>query len=163
MKKICAVLVMLLLLNGCGSRETFETIGDDYVQSAAAARMEILLNIPQEAATPSLKNENAEKIYLCDGYTLTVQTLEAGDLDATIRAVSGYGRDSLVVMETEQGDFTRYDFVWSSAGEGGDQVGRAAVLDDGSYHYAVACMAPEESSGALREAWDAIFDSFWLG
>lgn len=163
MKKCCAVVLLLLLLSGCGVQETFETVSDVYVQSAAAVQMEILLNIPREAVIQSLQNETGEKIYLCDGYTLTVQTLDAGDLNATIQTVSGYSRDSLTVLETAPGDYKRYDFVWSSAGEGGDQVGRAAILDDGSHHYVVACMAPAETSGDLRDVWDAIFDSFWLG
>lgn len=163
MKKCCAVILLLLLLTGCGAQETFETISDEYVQSASAVQMDILLNVPQEAVMQSLKNEDGEKIYLCEGYTLTVQTMEAGDLDATIQTICGYSRDSLTVMETAPGDYKRYDFVWSCAGEGGDQVGRAAILDDGSHHYAVSCMAPEENSGALRDTWDAIFNSFWLG
>lgn len=163
MKKCCAVILLLLLLTGCGAQETFETISDEYVQSASAVQMDILLNVPQEAVMQSLKNEDGEKIYLCEGYTLTVQTMESGDLDATIQTICGYSRDSLTVMETAPGDYKRYDFVWSCAGEGGDQVGRAAILDDGSHHYAVSCMAPEENSGALRDTWDAIFNSFWLG
>lgn len=163
MKKCWIFLALTVLLCGCGStRETFETVNDSCIQSAAAVQRKILLTLPDEAALPTMENESGEKLYLCRGYTLTLQTMEAGDLSGTIQDISGYKRDSLTVMETAPGDFKRYDFVWSSAGEDGDQVGRAAVLDDGSHHYVLTCMAPADTAGELTQTWDGIFGSFWL-
>ena len=49
------------------------------------------------------------------------------------------------------------------AGEGGDQVARTVVLDDGNYHYAVTCMASENDYDLADSGWDRIFGSFWLG
>lgn len=163
MKKCWVLLVLAALLCGCsGAEETFETVHDAYVQSAAAVQREILVSLPDEAAVSAMENESGEKLYLCRGYTLTLQTMEAGDLNGTIQEISGYSRDSLTVMETAPGEFKRYDFVWSSAGENGDQLGRAAILDDGSHHYVLTCMAPESAAGELAQTWDAIFGSFWL-
>ena len=42
----------------------------------------------------------------------------------------------------------------------GNQIGRAAILDDGNYHYVLSCMAPEALGGDLRETWDRVFASF---
>ena len=41
-------------------------------------------------------------------------------------------------------------------------MGRAAVIDDGSYHYCLTVMAAEEEAPQLRGTWQALFDSFTL-
>ena len=53
-----------------------------------------------------------------------------------------------------------YHKVWTAAGEGGDQLGRAQILSDGEFHYVVAVMADCTASGTLAETWQALFDSF---
>lgn len=161
MLKKCIVLVLMaFLLSGCGVAETFETVEDDWLQPVMAPMSEIKLALPESAAAPVLSGENGEKLYLCDDYVLTVQTLEAGDMDRTARSISGFPIENLTVMETASGTCKRRDWVWTAAGEGGDQIGRAAVLDDGTYHYCVTVMAGEEQAGSLQEQWDEIFDSF---
>jgi len=47
------------------------------------------------------------------------------------------------VIKTAQDTYERYDFVWTAAGEDGLQTGRACILDDGNYHYALSAMAEE--------------------
>ena len=42
----------------------------------------------------------------------------------------------------------------------GEMVGRAAILDDGNYHYALSALAPAETAQQLEEIWEAIFQSF---
>lgn len=160
MKKVCFVLVLALFLTGCG-RETFETVSDIYDVPALAQPRQLELALPEEAAVQSM--ESSEGIlYLCDGYTLTLQTMDAGDLDRTLRQCTGFTKDQLTVMETQHDGVKRYDCVWSAAGEGGDQVGRAAVLDDGSCHYVVTVMANFAAAGDLADTWENILDSISL-
>lgn len=159
MKKCWLILVLAVFLTGCGAQETFETVSDIYDAPAMAQMRQLEIALPKEAAVPSMENEDAGKIYLCNGYTLTVQTLAGGDLDRTMRQLTGFGREQLTVMETQVEGIDRYACVWSAAGEGGDQIGRAVILDDGSYHYAVTVMADSASAGELAEIWQEILKS----
>ena len=117
---------------------------------------EIQLQLPKEATAPVLQSQEGGKLYLCDGYTLTVQTLSAGDIDRTMREVTGFSKDQLTVMETEQMDFRRYD---CAAAEEGEQVARTVILDDGNYHYAVTVMADFASAGELANTWQSLLAS----
>lgn len=162
MKKFWIVLALALLLTGCSAQETYETLSDDYLQPAMAQLQQVVLTLPEEAAVQSMENDTAGKLYLCDGYTLTVQTVDGGDLDRTVRQLTGFSKDQLTVMETERNGVKRYQCVWTAAGEGGDHVGRALVLDDGSYHYAVTVMAQSAIAGELAQTWQDIFDSVSL-
>lgn len=161
MKKCWIIVLCGVLLSGCGARETFETISDSYVAGAAAAALQVKVELPEDAAVVTMENQDGGKLYLCDDYCVTVQTLAGGNLDGTVRTVTGYGLDDLTLMETTQGNLTRYDLVWTSAGEGGDQVGRAAILDDGNYHYVLSAMADAGKTEAVSEDWQQLFQSFW--
>ena len=88
-----------------------------------------------------------------------LETCDSGDLSATIRALSGYEKGQLTILETRQGDCDRYDFVWTMAGETGDRLGRAAILDDGNYHY---CMYAIRDQGNTNIVWRDVFSSFSL-
>lgn len=162
MKKCWIILALTLFLSGCSAQETFETVSDVLDVPAMAQMQQIELALPKEAATASMENPDAGKIYLCDGYTLTVQTMDAGDLNRTLQQLTGYVREQLTVMETQQGGITRYESVWTAAGEGGDQIGRAVILDDGSYHYAVTVMAEATVAGEKTAQWQEILDSIKL-
>lgn len=162
MKKCWIILALFLLLTGCGAQETFETISDNYAAPVSAALYEVQVALPEEAAAPAMEAEDGSKLYLCDGYTVTVQTMESGDLDRTLRETTGFNKDSLTVMETQKDGFKRYECVWSAAGEGEDAVGRAVILDDGSCHYVVTVMANYTQAGALSAAWQHILDSVTL-
>lgn len=162
MKKCVVFLLISVLLSGCGAEEVFETVADEFVQSAAAPMSEILLTLPEDAAAPVSRSENGT-LYQCDGYELAVQTLEAGDLDATLRAVTGYGREELTVIETKSGDIKRYDLVWSCLGEEGELVGRACVLDDGNYHYVLSVLAADDRAKEFEDAWEELFSAYALG
>lgn len=161
MKKICMMMVLLLLFGGCAAEQTFETVADEMVLNVSAQPREILLTLPKETLLPAMETDNGT-LYLCDGYDVTVQIMPAGDLDATIRQVSGFDREDLTIMQTASGDCTCYEFVWSAAAELGEQVGRAMILDDGSHHYALTAIAPEKHAEEYQEIWNGIFDSFGI-
>lgn len=159
MGKILVILACLcLLLAGCGAKETFETVDDLYAQPAAQPQF-LHIDLPEEAATPTLEQEETGSVYLCDGYTMTVQILPGGSLDTTLTQLTGFTSDRLTVMHTRQSDTDRYECVWSAAGEGEDHVGRLVILDDGAYHYAVTVMAPEETAGSLTKTWQTLLNS----
>ena len=148
---------MALFLTGCGMAETFETVGDDLLQPVMGQIRQIDLDLPESAAAPVMNEDDGGKLYLCDGYVLTVQTLDGGDLNRTVRNLSGFSVEDITILETHTQGIKRYDWVWSAAGEGGDQVGRAVVLDDGSHHYCVTVMADEQTAGSLDDQWTRLF------
>ena len=162
MKKCVFLFLICVLLSGCAAEATFETIADDLVQSAAAPMAQVHLELPEEAAAPVSENENGV-LYQCDGYEILVQTLEAGDLDATLRSVTGRSREDLTFIETENGDGKRYDLVWTCLGEEGEQVGRACLLDDGNYHYVLSVLGDADRTGEFEAVWEKIFSSYCLG
>lgn len=162
MKKCWIVGLLLVFLTGCGSAETFETVADDLYLPVMAQMREVSLEIPDSAAVQVMENDQAQRLYLCENYVLTVQTFESGDLDETVRNLCGFSADALQILQTRDGELKRSDWVWTCAGEGGDQVGRAVVLDDGGYHYCLTAMADAELVGTLEEQWNRIFTSFAL-
>lgn len=162
MKKCFCLLLISVLLAGCGSTPTFETVADEWVQDVAAPLGEIRLTLPEEAVIPVSESEIG-KLYQCDGYEIAVQTLEFGNLDATIRTVTGYSREDLTVLETCLDDIRRYDLVWSCLGEQGEQVGRACVLDDGNYHYVLSVLAEADRAHELETVISDLFRSYSLG
>ena len=151
-----------VLLSGCSGRQTVETVNDEWLLSAMAPQKEISVKLPAEASKSVLAAEDGSELYFCDGYILTLQTVPAGDLDRSARTLCGYGTDRLTVMQTKVGGLKRYDWTWTSAGEGSVQVGRAAVLDDGDYHYCLTAMADEAKGGSLDAQWETVFSSLAL-
>ena len=161
MRKRCVVALLALLLSGCGAQETFETISDEQIQPVSAEMREILVDLPADAASPVSESE-AGRMYQCGDYDIYCQTVSAGDLDATVRTLCGFGRDGVTIVETLMDGCKRYDFVWACAGETGERLGRAAILDDGNYHYCLSVLADAETAGEIKGVWQEIFDSFGL-
>lgn len=161
MKQFIAVLMIMLLLCGCGAEETMETVADELVVPVMAQPKQIRAELPGEAAMPAVEGSSG-RIYVCEDYEIVIQTYPSGDLDTTVQELSGYSRQDLTVLETDQGGVDRYDFVWASAGEGGDQLGRAVILDDGNYHYTMALTRPADSAEDSQITWSQVFGSFGL-
>lgn len=153
------VVLLALILCGCRTQETFETISDEPVQQVMAAPREVSVRLPDNAVAPVLETD-ARQVYLSEDYEIVIETLASGDLDATVRSISGFDKDQLTVIETQWEDVTRYEFVWAAAGENGDRLGRAVVLDDGSHHY---CMSVLRDADAVSQVvWRDVFGSFAL-
>lgn len=161
MKKLILAAGIALLLSGC-AQPTFETVEDSYVQPVSVQARQMVLSLPEEAAALTAQSDEGGNIYFCDGYTVTVQVLEAGDLEENLRQTTGFGKDALCPIQTRTNGVDRYDWVWTSAGEGENQVCRGALLDDGVNHYVLTCMAGESQAGQAQEQWQQIFASFNL-
>lgn len=160
-KKFWIPAVIALLLSGCGARETFETVADDLAQPAMAQAGTVTVELPDDAVTPVLEQEG-EQVYLCQDYELIIQTQASGDLNGTIRAICGFDKEDLTVIQTQSGTAERYDFVWACAGEGGDRLGRAVILDDGNYHYCMSVLRDADTTKTSQIVWSQVFDSFCL-
>lgn len=159
MKKLCFLLVFVLLLAGCQAAPTFETMDDVYAPQVQSAPKQVALALPEDVQTVA---GGDGKLYLCDGYEVTVQTLSSGDINSTLRQLTGFASDGLTTVQTAASGVTRYACVWTAAGENGDTVGRAVVLDDGQYHYCVTVMGSADGAGELAPAWTQILNSIEL-
>lgn len=158
MKKLVWMVLLAAMLSGCGAEETLETVNDEWIVPAMAQPREISVRLPDNAVAPVLEQDNRQ-LYMGQGYEIMLETFASGDLNATIRTLSGYESDQLTVLETRQGDADRYDFVWTTAGEQGERLGRAVILDDGNYHY---CMSALRDTGDTQILWRDVFGSFSL-
>lgn len=161
MKKWIVWMILPLFLTGCAAEETFETIADEQVAPVIAQQRQIYVELPDAAASPAVESDSG-RIYLCGDYEIVIQTLEGGDLDGTLQTLTGFRRDDLTVMETWQEGCACYEFVFASAGETGDLVGRGMILDDGSYHYCLTVLAEAEKAEENQVYWEEMFMSFRL-
>ena len=161
MKRWFGILFTAALLFGCAAQPTFETVEDADMLPVSASVREVKMNLPGEAAKAAMES-GGDSLYLCNGYTLTVQTLDGGDLNRSLRQVTGYSREELQPLRTKSDVAVRYDLTWTAAGEGGDHVARAVILDDGQYHYAVCVMAEAQMAGQLQKTWKDLLGSVTL-
>ena len=160
MKKVWLILVLLLLLTGCSATE-FEPMLDVYAPESLPESAQVVLDLPQEAGIEVFAGDSG-RLYLCDGYSITVETLQGGDLNGTLRQLTGYDADNLTVLQRTDGGTQRYECAWTCVGEAGDQVGRAVVVDDGVYHYCVSVLADATEAGSLQAQWQGILTSVSL-
>ena len=162
MKKcVILMLIVLLMLSGCAAEETIETVSDVLDTPVMAQMREISLVLPEEAASPTVESDS-ERLYLCEDYEITVQILDGGNLDQTVKTLSGYERDVLTVLSTSQDNLDCHEFVWACAGEQGELVGRAMILDDGCYHYCVSILGDARQAMENKVLWDDMFRSSTL-
>jgi len=159
MKKACLLLLLATLMAGCGAKETFETVDDLIIAEPAVSPQQFFAQLPEEAAAPTFQDDTGSELYVCQGYTVSKQILQSGDLEKTVKTLTGKSQSELQVIKTLHETFDRYDFVWTSAGEDGLQLGKACVLDDGNFHYALTAMAQEDRAGQLRETFQEMFAS----
>lgn len=162
MKKMLAILLTVILLAGCGKKDVMETVSDVQSVPTAAIQQEILVYLPPELSVPALQDESAGELYLCDDYSVTVQTVASGDLAKTVRNATGMEKEDLQIIKTRQGDVVRYQWVWAANGERGIQVGRGCILDDGAYHYVLTALAEEGAAKRVQDTWKEMFASFRL-
>ena len=157
MKRWIWIFLLAWSLGGCGAQETLETVSDEWIVPAMAQPKEISVRLPEDVMMPVLEQDQ-QRLYMAPGYEIMLETLSSGDLNATIRSLSGYEREHLTVFKTRQEDADRYDFVWTAAGENGERLGRAVILDDGDYHY---CMSVLRDT-TVQTVWQDVFGSFAL-
>ena len=161
MKKLCCLLVLVLLLTGCAAEPTFEGVQDVYAPETAPESRKIGLTLPEDASAQVLAGSSGV-LYFCDGYEVTAETFVSGDLDATILSLTGFPQEALTLLETKHGDVDRYECVWTSVSGEGQRVSRAVILDDGSYHYVLTVLADAEIAGEYQAVWQEMLSGFTL-
>ena len=159
--KLVTLLLLTLLLTGCGKAEVYETVNDEAAQSVSAQPREVFFDLAQEPVLPAMESDSGT-LYLCGDFDVVVHTCQGGDLEKTVQQVSGFSPEELTVIRTEDTDADRYEFVWTSATDFGQQIGRATVLDDGNYHYILSATVDAELIEEYQEIWNGIFESFTL-
>jgi len=159
--KIVMLMLVAVLLAGCGKTEVYETVHDEMAQSVSAQPREIVFDLAQEPVMPAMESDSGT-LYLCGDFDVVVHTCQSGDLNSTVREVSGFLPEELTVLQTEKGEVARYEFVWTSATDLGQQIGRATILDDGNYHYILSATVDAELIEEYQEIWNGIFESFQL-
>ena len=152
-------LALMLALCGCADQEVFETVADEMVVPVMAQPMQITVTLPDEAALPVSESDSGQ-LYLCQDYEIALQTLSAGDLNATLQSVTGYGKEELTILETLRSDLPCYEFTWTCAGENGDRIGQGILMDDGNYHYVMTALWDADKTEDLTMVWSEIFSSF---
>lgn len=163
MKKLFIILVFALCLFGCGAEETFETVNDDlWATPAMAAAAQINLQLPDDIDQSLLSSADGSKLFLCDDFSVMLQTLPGGDMARTVQTVTGYDKQKITMIKTKKDDTEVYSCAWSVAGEGEDQICRAVILDDGVYHYAVTVMADYSLAASLEGIWTPLLESVTL-
>jgi len=146
-------------MGGCGSEQTMETIADEWAQPVMANPRTISVELPEDAIAPVMESDT-QQMYLCEDYEIMLETRSSGDLSATVKQISGCNQDRLTIMQTSLDGVERYEFVWASAGEKGDRLGRAVILDDGQYHYCLSTLRDADMESQI--VWNDVFQSFRL-
>lgn len=160
MRIFAVILCFAVLLSGC-AEDVFETLGDPNDVEVLAVPAVLLVNLPESAALSVMEGASG-KLYFCEGYEIMIETLTSGNLDATLRTLTGFSKEDMQIVETKRCGVSCYEAVWSAAGEAGDQVGRVMVLDDGCYHYCVSFLTSAEDAASCAAQWQSVLDSVAL-
>ena len=158
--KVLCVLCTVLLLCGCQMRRDYETMADTYIQPDAPAMGEVTLLLPTGAEAVTVENGQNGKMWMCEDYWVCLETSQSGNLEETLRTLTGHSKEQLSPICLDNGQQKRYECVWMSVGENGDQINRAVILDDGNYHYALTLHTAAEAAGELTEQWKNITTTF---
>ena len=162
MKTIAVALLLMMLLSGCGEKETLETVADDIpLQPVMAQPAQISVRLPDNAVSPVLESDT-QQLYFCEDYEIAIETRSSGDLSGTVTAMTGFDPEKLTLMHTSPDGVARYEFVWASTGEAGDRLGRGVVLDDGHYHYCMTVLRDAQPQKKSQVVWSDVFSSFSL-
>lgn len=158
--KIGYVLLAVLMLTACASQQTLETVADDMAVPVMAEPRQIAVDLPEDGEQTVVEGASGN-LYLGSDYSISIETLDSGDLDRTVFDLTGFHRSDLTVIVTEADGVRRYEFVWAAAGEMGDQLGHGVILDDGNYHYCMSVLRPAQAE-VSQIIWDDVYHSFSL-
>lgn len=150
-------LCVVLLLCGC-TADVFETVGDGNNVAAVAQAGQLRLQLPEDAAAQTMEGTSGT-LYFCDDYEIMVETFASGDLQRTVKSLTGFELEEVPLVRTVRGGVSCVEGAWSAAGEGGEQVGRFLILDDGAYHYCVSVMTDARKAGQCADGWQKLLAS----
>lgn len=157
MRKLCMLMLLSMLLSGCGQK-SYETRTAPCGAQESPSPGVISICATDEMLAPVMSTQAGDKLYIADDYEVTLQTMDGGDLDTTLKSCTGFDRERLTVLETQKDGFKRYDCAWTALGEGAESVGRVTILDDGYYHYVLTVTGADGEK--LSAVWQQLSDSF---
>lgn len=155
------MIAFAVLLAGCSAQPVYETIGNACEGVSDSEPMTIQMWLPQEAALEA-SSPDGESRYTWGDWEIWTQVCSGGDLEETLKTMSGMDRQYLTVMSRKMGEYTCHETVWSATREDGAMLCRGAVVDDGIHHYCIGLMAAEEESAEAKEVFDQILESVSL-
>ena len=79
MKYCCLLVILSLLLCGCGAEQTLETIADEMVAPVMAQPRQISVRLPDNAVAPALESES-QQIYLSSKVSNFLMLLSIKDI-----------------------------------------------------------------------------------
>ena len=162
MKKLLCLLLLSALLTGCADVE-YEFVSDSGTFPALPSSRQMVVSLPPTIAKPTFSGDDGSCMYVCPDYVISQQVLSGGDMVRTLQTVTGYSPEDLTILETKQENCSRFDCVFTVAGESEQELCRLTVLDDGYYHYILCIQAGESVYPAVKEEIEQILSSFYLG
>ncbi len=158
---VSVIILLSVVLSACGNVDTFEVISDNIQEYQPAPQAKVKLTIPEDAALAVMSNSDCRS-YESDHYQIIVQTYPSGNLDETLRQITGYNEKQLNVMKVTEDDINKYLCAWSSMSEEGELVGRCTIFDDGVYHYCLTVLVDAQESDEVRQTIDLLFSDYSL-
>lgn len=161
-----AAAALAALLCGCASEATtWETVDDTIVEASGPAEEPYIITfgIPEDVGIEPL-HEGNRNLYSHkeDQYEILSDVVTAPNADDAIRQVSGFDAEDLDVVETTRFGLPEYRFAWVSESDEGSYVSQAAVVEDGSYYYALVFSVREEAGNAYDSCAEEVFSSFGI-
>lgn len=160
--------ILSLFLAGCAKEApmVWETVNDSIpVQSTEPlSDYRITFAVPEDAVLQTAGVEQGPMLYAGKNgdYEIMTQRLESDSIQTVAKEISGFRFDELSPMRWEEFDMERYDFVWSSAEDGGQMVHRAAVLEDNGAYYVLTFSVQEDAVGDCQEKIQSVFSTLGL-
>jgi len=88
--------------------------------------------------------------------------MEASSVEEAIEAVSGIPSDQLTVLKLQRYPMPEYHFAWSSSGDEGETVSRAALIAAEDYYYVMTMTERAGLGETYRDTADYVFSTFGL-
>ena len=160
---VLAVLTALAVLAGCSAPVTvWETVDDEVVEASGPLEEPYIITfgVPRDVSEPVTDGGRSLYVQEDGDYEILSDVFTAPNRDEAIRAVSGYEPSALTVLETERFGLPEYQFSWVSTSDEGTFVSQAALVEDGSYYYALVFSVREELGNQYDDCAEAVFSSF---
>lgn len=160
-----AAAVLAAACCGCAAATTWETVDDEIIEASGPAEEPYIITfgIPSDVEVEPLTDGTRSLYVQEDGdYEILSDVLTAANHEEAIELVSGFAPDELDVVETTRFGLPQYRFAWVSESDEGSYVSQAAVVEDGSYYYALVFSAREEVGNTYDECAEAVFSSFGI-
>lgn len=155
---------VLLLLCGC-STPVWETVDDLQPETAVSRQVqlfELQLQLPEQVQL--LAADDAGSLWATADSELEIEqrVFLTTDPDSAIRAISGFTKEQLTVLQTTRQGLPEYQFAWVSQTDRGARLYRADLILDGFTCYAVVCSSLEDSGEQYAFQARQVFSSLHL-